>query len=329
MKKINFPYKKYFMFNPEYYYNNIVNYEPVYLKTNKYYRDDDKKYYYDFMITCKHQYYNIDTFTDYFNEKQRMKAKVKHERYSPYEYYKINEREINNKFKNIKSNKIRIEEMNDYIYSSIKQATLFKISTVISCFKYIEKDLNINLNNIKVLDPSSGWGDRLIGCMCLNVDEYTGYDPNETLQKGYNKIIKTIGKIINRKNNQDIDFKSKFKVICDGFENSNYNNYFDVVFTSPPYFDVEEYIKNDKQSIVKYNTFDKWKNEFFKTYLKKCIESVKVGGLIFLHISNNREFKIVNFLFDEMNKYNVKKYKYIGIAGYTHELPIWSWIKTK
>lgn len=323
MKKIEFPYKKYFMQPPNFYYNNIINFEPKYSNKEEYYYDGFNKYYYDVIIDYDNNTYEtIDMLTDYFNEKPRMKAKVKYQKFSPLEFYKENEKVINEKFKDIKSNKIRMYEMREYIYDNTREATLFKISCILSVFKYVETDRNINMKDMRILDPSSGWGDRLIAFTSMNVKEYVGFDPNRTLQKGYDNIIKTITKLSKVKNH--------YEVICDGFENMSeeFNNHFDIVFTSPPYFDVEDYVDDKKQSIKKFNNIDLWKNNFFSKYLENCVNAVKSGGLIFIHISNNKDFKIVDFLMSEMNKYDVVKYKYFGVMGASrHCLPIWSWIK--
>ena len=45
----------------------------------------------------------------------------------------------------------------------------------------------------KVLDPCSGWGDRLLGASISScVTNYIGFDPNINLQPGYKKIIKLL-----------------------------------------------------------------------------------------------------------------------------------------
>ena len=328
MEKIKFPYKKYFMQPPNFYYHNIIDFKPYYPNRNYYYFDNEtgNKYYYDVIIGYDDSMYeNIDMVTDYFNEKERIKAIVNGESYSPLDYYRKYEDEINDKFKEIKSNKIRMYQMREYIYGNVREATLFKISSVLSIMKYVEKDRNIRISDCRILDPSSGWGDRLIAFISLNAKEYIGFDPNDNLQKGYNKIIKTFTKL--NKQNQIIN-DYHYQVIPDGFENSKFNNYFDIVFTSPPYFDVEDYDNSNKQSIKKYPTQSLWLNKFFTKYLKNCVKAVKPGGLIFIHISNNKHFKVVKFLMDQMDKLNVRKYKYFGLLGTNGRcFPVWSWIK--
>lgn len=315
-KKIEFPYKKYFMEKPEFYFNNILNFKVKYGNPKLF----SQIIPYDVIIKYDINNYNkIDIFTDYFNEKQRMKARFFTEKYSPFEYYENNKIKINNKFKNVKPKKEKIYQMREFIYINVKEASLFKISSILGIMHYLKDTFNFNFHNLKILDPSAGWGDRLISFTSLNVKEYIGFDPNKSLQKGYNKIIKTITSYTQSKNHYEI------KPI--GFENCDYKNYFDLVFTSPPYFNVEDYENNKEQSNHKYNTIDKWKNEFFRLYIKNCVEAVKKYGLIFIHITDNKEFKIINFLMDEMKKYNVVKFKWFGIQGINHCFPIWSWKK--
>ena len=79
MEKIKFPYKKYFMQPPNFYYHNIINFKPYYPNRNYYYYDNEtrNKYYYDVIIGYDDSMYeNIDMVTDYFNEKERIKAIV-------------------------------------------------------------------------------------------------------------------------------------------------------------------------------------------------------------------------------------------------------------
>jgi 16S rRNA G966 N2-methylase RsmD len=258
--------------------------------------------------------------TDYFNEEERIKVKVKNSILSPYQYYQLN-KDIILKLYNKKlypNNKDRIYNMREYIYKNCKEATLFKITSGYSIIRYIIKDLKLNINKIDVLDPSSGWGDRLIIFLSLKVKSYTGYDPNINLQNGYNKIITTLGNKQQQKN---------YKINCLGFEYCKDINKYDIVFTSPPYFDYEEYTNDETQSYIKYNTFDKWKNDFFKNYIINCYNACKSGGVICIHISDNKDMHIVKYLHEIMNKLNCKKYINFGIIGNKNILPMWSWIK--
>ena len=82
---------------------------------------------------------------------------------------------------------------------------------------------------VGVLDFSAGWGGRCLGAMAYGIP-YVGIDANKNMEKSYNDMIalvkpeKDIKMIF--KPSESVDF-SKFK--------------YDLIFTSPPYFMLEEY----------------------------------------------------------------------------------------
>ena len=73
---------------------------------------------------------------------------------------------------------------------------------------------------------------------------------------------------------------------AEDFDYSNYNEYFDLVFTSPPYFNVERYSHDDTQSWIRYKDIDGWNEHFLHKTLDKIIPTVKKGGLIAINISD-------------------------------------------
>ena len=70
------------------------------------------------------------------------------------------------------------------------------------------------------------------------------------------------------------------------FDYGEYQNYFDVVFTSPPYFSVERYSHDDTQSWVRYKNIDVWNEHFLHKALGKIIPTVKKGGIIAVNIAD-------------------------------------------
>ena len=64
---------------------------------------------------------------------------------------------------------------------------------------------------------------------------------------------------------------------CEDFDFTPYENHFDMVFTSPPYFSVERYSYDDTQSWIRYKTIDDW-NKNFLHYIRKNMASIKKGG---------------------------------------------------
>ena len=49
------------------------------------------------------------------------------------------------------------------------------------------------------------------------------------------------------------------------FDLSKYYDTFDIIFTSPPYFNVERYSFDDNQSWVRYKNIDAWNTQFIYT----------------------------------------------------------------
>ena len=58
----------------------------------------------------------------------------------------------------------------------------------------VAKSIYTNFNSKRVLDFSSGWGDRLAGfCATCNTELYFGIDPNHAVQDGYKKQVDAYG----------------------------------------------------------------------------------------------------------------------------------------
>jgi hypothetical protein len=312
MSIIPYPYKKNFMNDPLWYMENLLKYKAIIIKaTNEKYTElkSKKQYNYDIIVKLqKTDYETINMITDYFTEEERLKAIVKGQKYSPIEYW-------NNNWKELIKQTNDIKKLRDLIWKNgPKEATQFKITSAYSIFKYIEKDLDLNLSKCNILDPSSGWGDRLIMSIGLNFNKYVGYDPNVNLQKGYNEINTYFG-------------KTNYKVIPEPFEDATLKQNFDFVFTSPPYFDVEDYTNDKNQSIKRYPNVDKWINVFFNDYITNAWNALKIGGIFMIHIADSRNLQICLYLNQLMDSIGAKKYKLFGIEGENFIFPVWTWKK--
>ena len=67
---------------------------------------------------------------------------------------------------------------------------------------------------------------------------------------------------------------------------SEYNNYFDTIFTSPPYFNTEKYSDEDTQSYIRYKKIDDWNKNFLHKALGKMIPTLKAGGIMAINIAD-------------------------------------------
>lgn len=147
----------------------------------------------------------------------------------------------------------------------------------------------------KWLDISAGWGDRLISAILSPyIEEYCGVDPNPCLHPGYKSIIKKL----------DPKKQKKCTLIQDAFENAKLpDTKFDLVFSSPPFFNLEVYSHTATDSITKYTNVDAWFNGFLMSSIRKSIEYLAPGGYLVLYIAEaHNEDKYISRMILETNK---------------------------
>lgn len=208
----------------------------------------------------------------------------------------------------------------------------------------------------RVLDFSAGWGDRLSAALaCSKVNHYTGIDPNFRLHDGYAAQVETY----NRNLDGDLfdwfsSFTPKtFNLICSPAEElETLDGPFDIVFTSPPYFDKERYTKDPTQSWVRYRHLDLWLQGFLFKTLTLVWNHLKVGGHLCVNIADVRGDareeggykRLVNSICDPMNNFiaTLPNASYQGAIGLRMAErvnsgddipdkfcePIWVWKKT-
>lgn len=216
--------------------------------------------------------YNLYMLSDLFNDECRSMCTFgKHE--SPLDYYKKNKELIKEK---LEQKKLQITPINlrEEIYHNHKECSIHNpliIRSVIEMF-----------NAKNVLDMSSGWGDRLIGAMLSNINSYTGVDPNPCLHPHYEQIIKLF-------RSRSVNPKAEYTMINDGFQNITIDkSIFDLVYTSPPYFDYEQYSTDDNQSVSSVDTEDNWLEKFMYKAMIKCINGIEMGGHLVFYFSQER-----------------------------------------
>lgn len=142
-------------------------------------------------------------------------------------------------------------------------------------------------------DPSCGWGIRMFVAHIYGL-HYHGTDPNSKLQielnKGKNYLLSEFRNLAHFDINLYEHGSEKFI--------PELENNVDVVFTSPPYFDLEIYTDEETQSIGGENAnYENWINLFVKPTIKNIVKYLKVGGIVAINIKNGK-FK----LFDDWER---------------------------
>jgi len=153
---------------------------------------------------------------------------------------------------------------------------------------------------LNIYDPSSGWGGRILGAMASKKRiHYIGTDPNT------DNYIDEIGKsryeyvadFFNEHGLETNPFweeqKNTYHVFQEGSEHIKYHNDFqqyrgklDMVFTSPPYFDREQYSDDDEQSFKAYPMYSDWRDNFLRPTLTNAYESLRSNRYILWNIAD-------------------------------------------
>jgi len=287
IKTESFPFLRERLENPHILFDNLKKYTPkiiqkpflykyILWKTKIYQQFKYKNQNYVCIETQKEDYMNIDRLVDYFNELPRMKARRRDKAYSALDAwnkkYIVLESWIQNRIQNGES--VNMLDMREQIWKMGFECNAFKSTLAISIYKMFQAK--------RILDFSAGWGDRLLAAISYGAERYVGYDPNPELQIGYQEMISLFSHHSN---------VHKYEVNMQPFETSNISETFDLILTSPPYYDFETYVETNKeeaktQSIVKYPRFNQWMIEFLFTSLRKCWNALTVGGNMVIHLSD-------------------------------------------
>jgi hypothetical protein len=151
----------------------------------------------------------------------------------------------------------------------------------------------------KVLDTSSGWGDRMTGFFASNADEYYGMDPNGDLHENYHKMAVQYNQWLGTEKPKSefgdnwfsVEGKKKVKIYRSPAEDLPWDeipNDIDIMFSSPPYFATERYAEGSKyeedQSWSRYNSYEEWRDGFYLPVMKKAFEKLSPGGWLMVNI---------------------------------------------
>lgn len=189
------------------------------------------------------------------------------------------------------------QDYRNALYLKSYELTNFKPSLVVSLAKYF--------NARRMLDISSGWGDRLIGFSASRaagqLEYYEGSDPNPNMHSGYAAIKKFF------------DVPDSAAVIHESpFEDAPIRGRdFDFMFTSIPYFDLEIYDSGVGQSVFGKRGVMDWYNGFVLPSMNKCWDLMAPGGWILLNYEDTTTPTVTDKLIKD---FHPEAYK--GVIGY-------------
>lgn len=103
-----------------------------------------------------------------------------------------------------------------------------------------------------VFDPCCGWGGRMLGAVAAGA-RYIGCEPNTETYQNLTKLAAFLG------------IENQVKLFNSPAEEINLSPLsYDLVLTSPPYYNLEVYSSEDTQSENRYNSYADWLKQWFE-----------------------------------------------------------------
>ena len=166
-------------------------------------------------------------------------------------------------------------ELREALYSQriVKECTQFKPSLALAVMQKFQAR--------RVLDFSAGWGDRLAAALAApGVERYMAFDPNQALRPGHAALVHLFA---------PPEQQASYTVTYAPFETADLaatGERFNLVFTSPPFFDFEIYTDAPGQSVLAYSTLDAWLVHFLLRCLRQAWAVLEEGGNVVIHITD-------------------------------------------
>ena len=160
---------------------------------------------------------------------------------------------------------------------------------------------------LHIYDSSAGWGGRIIGAMSSRKNtHYIGTDPNpdnfipelgitryEYVAKFYNEncvddYSETLTKFfqVEKQGNTYELFQDGSELIHENPRFQRYEGKLDLSFTSPPYFNREQYSQDENQSFIAYGEYDDWRDNFLRPTLTTIYNYMKNDRYILWNIAD-------------------------------------------
>ena len=160
----------------------------------------------------------------------------------------------------------------------------FHVSRITTFRPSITKCIVHKYKATAVLDPTAGWGGRMLGCASLNVP-YTGIDTNLGLKPCYDGLMKVAGR-----NNLHMIWKSCLDVDFSAID-------YDFVLTSPPYGNKEIY-----RHMTPWKNAYEFTTQFLSPLIQKCLDHIRREGWVFFNMDDEMYKNLISSGFRECDE---------------------------
>jgi SAM-dependent methyltransferase len=130
-----------------------------------------------------------------------------------------------------------------------------------------------------VLDFSAGYGGRLLGALSL-ARHYIGIDPCTEQVAGLRKALTCLGHISRIRGTAQI-----LHGCAEDLLPTMPSRSFDLIFSSPPYYDWERYSHEPTQSFQRYRTYEEWLERFMRPTIEESYRLLRRKGRLALNLS--------------------------------------------
>ena len=204
----------------------------------------------------------------------------------------------------------------EFKYLNTKPCSEFNPAWLVQIIKFLRAE---GYEIHRMLDMSAGRASRMIACMSLGVD-YVGTDPNDCVPYAdIAKFYKAMGKAGNTA-----------VVHINGFlecKELDGEAPFDLMFSSPPYFDVEIYSTAAEDSVKQNPSMDGWLENFMLPSMNRISRLLRPGGIMAINIDNPL-FQDKDYV-SPILKHSMPDMTYIGMFNIFTKLyfSTWCWQK--
>lgn len=218
-------------------------------------------------------YNRMDLLVDLFQEEARLSARRQDQDASPLQLWRTRPEVVRQTLERALHDYQRLDALalRESFVKCVKECTQFKPSLVVDVIRLFGAR--------RMLDISAGWGDRLAGAIAADLERYLAFDPNTALKAGHDRLRERFV--------PDPARRADFHITYTGFEQAELPaNAFDLLFTSPPFFDFEIYTDRPGQSVDTYRGLDTWTVRFLMLCLSKAWRALQPDGHVVIHITD-------------------------------------------
>lgn len=143
----------------------------------------------------------------------------------------------------------------------------------------------------RILDFCSGWAGRFVGFwFAANARHYTGIDPNPRLHPRYAKMAAWLQQHCPPDTATEKTFEF-LRTTAETWTRDDAKPLYDVVLTSPPYFDREVYNSTDpnQSSATHGSSYAAWLQGFMQPALRNAVDALRVGGHALINVDNTAQ----------------------------------------